>query len=128
MQGKILNLKIKHRRFFFWWRKNLCVLCFSKCSAIFIRNYRRLCWAFVNSYKYRRFNDKMIRDHIVISCVSIHLWRRTTNAGKRPFFQITSRYRVKNRAWDKQATKMEKWKTLTQLMTGNWWRALCIQM
>ena len=35
--------KIKFRRLFFWWRKNLCVLCFSKCSAIFMRNYRRLC-------------------------------------------------------------------------------------
>ena len=55
-------------------------------------------WTLTKSYKYRRFEDKMIRDHIVMNCISIDLWRHTTTAGKRPLSQITSRYLVKNRA------------------------------
>ena len=47
--GEDFESKIKSRRFFFDEEKTY--LCFSKSSAIFIRNYRRLCWAFVKSHE-----------------------------------------------------------------------------
>ena len=50
----------------------------------------------------------MIRDHIVMNCVSIDLWSHTTTAGKRPLSQIISRYLVKNRALKKTSNK--NWK------------------
>ena len=119
IQEKIVNLKLNLGNIFMRKKKFNIHMLFSL-SALqslleTIDAYVRRLWTLAKSYEYKRFENKLITDHIVISCLSFCLQRLSLLQEKDLSLKLRHAIAWKLELSDKQVTRLEKGNTLTHL-------------